>query len=396
MEHIIHSLESIGRVSGIEFAMLREDQLTPIFGMGKGNPIMTSQQLRNRLLAKSKEQDTPLIALDSHGVAFGCVQLQETAFLFGPMPIRSMSRLEVHAYCVHYDIDTRHERLLRSFTADQIISVTKLAAGLITGKDYSDEELVRSNGLQRISDEEMRQERILQSMREEEREIYHHTFAEELEILNCVKEGKTEEVRKKSMATDRKMGRLSRDELTHWKYAAVVAITLCARMAMQAGVSPATAYHFSDYFIQKLDECNSIAAVVSLRNKAVCELTEQVNQKSQNRVEGYVDQCIDYIAKHYRKKIYLEDLADGLGLSANYISKLFAKQTGARLQDYIVQYRVKRAAELLCSSNMSITEIGIYVGFPSQSYFGRVFKKYMDTTPLKYREEHKLREYSGN
>lgn len=343
-ERIIHSLESIGRVSGIEFAVVQEDHLTPIFGMGKGNPIVTSLQLRNRILTKSRAQDPPLIALDPHGVAFGCVRTQEAAFLFGPMPIKSMNRMEVHAYCVYYDVDARHERLLRSFTADQIISVTRLAAGIITGKDYSDEELVSGNGLQHISDEEIRYERVLQHLREEEREIYHHTFAEELEILSCVKEGKAEEVRKKSMATDRKMGRLSRNELTHWKYAAIVAITLCARMAMQSGVTPATAYHISDYFIQKLDDCNSVAAVVSLRNKAVCDLTEQVNQKSQNRVEGYVDQCIDYIAKHYREKIYLENLAEGLGLSANYISKLFARETGTRLQDDMASSKASNAS----------------------------------------------------
>lgn len=45
-------------------------------------------------------------------------------------------------------------------------------------------------------------------------------------------------------------------------------------------------------------------------------------------MDGYVDQCIDYIVKHYRDKIYLDELASALGLSGNYLSKLFAKETG--------------------------------------------------------------------
>jgi len=50
-------------------------------------------------------------------------------------------------------------------------------------------------------------------------------------------------------------------------------------------------------------------------------------------MDGYVDQCIDYIVKHYRDKIYLDELAGALGLSGNYLSKLFAKETGVKLHE---------------------------------------------------------------
>ena len=59
-----------------------------------------------------------------------------------------------------------------------------------------------------------------------------------------------------------------------------------------------------------------------------------------------------------------------------------------RLQEYIARFRVERAANLLKYSNESIAGIGDYVGFPSQSYFGNTFKKYMGMSPGQYREKY--------
>lgn len=244
------------------------------------------------------------------------------------------------------------------------------------------------------NDEQLHHDLILHNRPNEEQEMHHHSYAEELSILNSVKEGRAEDALAQSLETDACLGTLSGDELTHWKYAAVAAITLCTRAAIQGGVFPASAYHHSDYFIQKLDDCADIASVLAVRNRAICALADQVNQKTSTKADGYIDKCVDYIVKHYREKIYLEELAASLGLSANYLSKLFFKETGIHFQDYIVRHRVDRSTGLLSHSNMSITDIATYVGFPSQSYFGRVFKKTIGITPRQYRETHRLREFT--
>ena len=65
-----------------------------------------------------------------------------------------------------------------------------------------------------------------------------------------------------------------------------------------------------------------------------------------------------------------------------------------RLQDYIVQVRVERAANLLAYSEEPIAAIGDYVNFPTQSYFGKVFKKYKGMTPREYRNKQKPKEFA--
>lgn len=59
-----------------------------------------------------------------------------------------------------------------------------------------------------------------------------------------------------------------------------------------------------------------------------------------------------------------------------------------------IMFRVERAANLLVYSEESISYIAEYVRFPSQSYMGRVFKKYMGMTPQKYRDKYKPREFA--
>ena len=393
MANIIFALECLGRASGVGLAVMREGDITPIFAVDESNPILTSWQLCQKLQKMSTEQKEPIVYQGFSGILFGCIRDTADFYLIGPFPYRELSRTELNEYSQLYHITDENVKLPRCFTMSQITAMVALAANIITGKRYSDDEILGINGLQIEDDETLLHDRIHHYILDEEREMYHHTHADELAILQCVKDGKVSEVQKRSLAADHTLGKLSRDELTHWKYAAVVAITLCARAAMDGGVSPATAYHFSDFYIRRLDDYEDIPNVIALRNKAVGELTDQVNQKKKIQVDGYVDQCMDYVSKHYREKIMLADIANGVGLSENYLSKLFAKATGMRLQDYIAKHRVNRSAGLLSHTEMSITDIAIYVGFPSQSYFGRVFKKYMGITPLKYRETHRRREF---
>ena len=123
-------------------------------------------------------------------------------------------------------------------------------------------------------------------------------------------------------------------------------------------------------------------------------ITLEVKQNLEKKhISSYVEQCKDYVAKHYREKIYLDEIAEILGVSSSYLSRLFRKETGTCLQDYITEFRVERAANLLIYSKEPLPRIAEYVNFPSQSYFGKIFKKYKQMTPGKYRELHKPREF---
>ncbi len=159
---------------------------------------------------------------------------------------------------------------------------------------------------------------------------------------------------------------------------------------------PAAAYRLSGFYINKITACKEITQILIYRNHAVEELAKRVREKKEKRhTSSYTEQCRDYVYRHYREKIYLDDIADKLGISSSYLSRLFKRETGSSLQDFISNVRVEKAANLLIYSDETLSGIAEYVNFPTQSYFGKIFKQKMQMSPKLYRELHKPVEFYG-
>ena len=98
---------------------------------------------------------------------------------------------------------------------------------------------------------------------------------------------------------------------------------------------------------------------------------------------------INYIDEHYREKIYIEELSAMINVSPDYFTKMFKESIGKTPIDYINGMRVNSAMELLCTTEMPMTEIADSIGFCNPNYFHKIFKQYMLTSPLAYRKSSK-------
>ena len=95
---------------------------------------------------------------------------------------------------------------------------------------------------------------------------------------------------------------------------------------------------------------------------------------------------MDYVKSHYCDNISLEDVANEVHLNRTYISALFKKETGEKFYDYILNYRLKKAAELLTTTNQSVQQVSMSVGISDGAYFSKRFKQQYGRTPLEYRK----------
>src|SRR5690606_40213174 len=77
----------------------------------------------------------------------------------------------------------------------------------------------------------------------------------------------------------------------------------------------------------------------------------------------------------------IEELADLAGVTPNYISVIFKEVVGYTPIQYLHQLRINTAINLLKNTSMTIHEIAEYLGYYDQSYFNRMFKKWMGTNP---------------
>ncbi len=94
---------------------------------------------------------------------------------------------------------------------------------------------------------------------------------------------------------------------------------------------------------------------------------------------------IRYMQTHYNT-ITIQRLADEFSYSPNYIGKLIKKQTGSTFIAILQDIRLKKACDMLQSTNMQINHIGILVGYDSIEFFNRIFKREYGMTPTEYRQ----------
>jgi len=103
------------------------------------------------------------------------------------------------------------------------------------------------------------------------------------------------------------------------------------------------------------------------------------------RHERYIGQVLDYIGKHYREDLRIEDLAAQCGLSESHFRRAFEESTHMRPVEYLNMVRVDRACQLLVSEDLAMSDVGYRVGFQTASSFNRNFKRLTGSTPLQWR-----------
>ena len=103
--------------------------------------------------------------------------------------------------------------------------------------------------------------------------------------------------------------------------------------------------------------------------------------------QNYVLEKIDrYLEENYNKEISLDTVAAVVNLSASYLSFVFKENSGLNFVDYVNQFRLRKAKELLENTSYNISQIAELVGYSSANSFSKVFKKYNGISPAQYRK----------
>lgn len=108
----------------------------------------------------------------------------------------------------------------------------------------------------------------------------------------------------------------------------------------------------------------------------------------------YIHEALMYIEHNYMYDLSIEEIARNAGLDRTYFSKLFKKTVGSSPQQFLISYRMAKAAEMLKLTEKSIKDIGEMVGYPNQLHFSRAFKNIYGTAPMAWRKQNRIRPIS--
>ena len=147
---------------------------------------------------------------------------------------------------------------------------------------------------------------------------------------------------------------------------------------------------------------NSLRAITNLRNDnrllaqarlnllltiIYCDIERHssslVEQESAKR-QCLIRQAKSYMNANFSKNISLDDVADYLKVSKFYISRVFKSETNLSLFEYLNDYRMRIALQLLQEGRLYISEIAEQTGFSDRKYFSKVFRKFYGEAPTKY------------
>jgi len=110
-----------------------------------------------------------------------------------------------------------------------------------------------------------------------------------------------------------------------------------------------------------------------------CKLIDAIMAMKISRPE--IEVLKKYIAEHMEENISLEEAARVCGISRTYFSSLFKKETGEHFSDYLNRVKMEKARELILLKNMRSSEAAYHVGIVDESYFSKLFRKYLGVNP---------------
>ena len=102
-----------------------------------------------------------------------------------------------------------------------------------------------------------------------------------------------------------------------------------------------------------------------------------------------VASAIDYIRRNLDRDISRAEIAEAIFLNPEYLSRLFKKETGVALGEFIVREKIEQAKCMLAETDIPVSLVALKTGYSNFSYFSQVFKRHTGLSPLEYRQQNR-------
>lgn len=133
-----------------------------------------------------------------------------------------------------------------------------------------------------------------------------------------------------------------------------------------------------------IEQTSDVDELIYVFETCVSNITKNMKQVNLTNISKHIQMAIDYINENYRKKLSLEDIAQYINLSVVHTSRLFKKETGKTVLDYISEVKLTKAKQMLDTGKYKVYEVADELGFNNAHYFSTLFKKFTGSTPSEY------------
>ena len=147
---------------------------------------------------------------------------------------------------------------------------------------------------------------------------------------------------------------------------------------------------YSGIIIYSLGSYESINDIKAAFSDILYQVRDIILQIQDGKQQNLLNKIKNIVQENYGSRDFsINTVADKVGMSASYISRLFKRGTGTTFVEYVLHVRMNAACTLLEENNLTIDQIAATVGFSETPYFYKVFKRVNGCTPSVYRSSHK-------
>lgn len=118
----------------------------------------------------------------------------------------------------------------------------------------------------------------------------------------------------------------------------------------------------------------------------------QLILENQSASSNEINMILNYIEMHYQEGISLEEVAEFIHLSPNYVSRLFKKEVQTTFVNYVTDRKIEHAKYLLKNTSLPVVNIAMDLSFQEHTYFSKVFKRLVGQSPTEYRNQYGRKE----
>ncbi len=106
---------------------------------------------------------------------------------------------------------------------------------------------------------------------------------------------------------------------------------------------------------------------------------------SESLKDGYIKKAVRFIRHNFAFDIKISDIANHVGIDRTYLYKLFVRETGLSPKEYLTDYRLKKAKQMLSETDMSVSQVAASCGYPELPPFSRTFKQKFGVAPSEFK-----------
>lgn len=389
-------MDYLKRITGVWIRKMDGDANVLLMSCGceeEKDPVAADKELFQRILEAVKESQPFGTYSEDENISYGVFKNKGCYFIFGPVAMSPVSPQKVVFYLSSHHV--KNERLMIPYmhSAGGFTDILAFAYGLISGEQSKKSQMAELADQRERARDNLEEEKLKRKFENREEKAIRYNYQLEREYIEYLEDGRYDEFFQKGFLSEFDIEGIGRNAKTVPKqneYLTVTSIGLAVRAAIRAGVDDIKAYDIGDIALCKLSMAKNPLEMNQIGIEGTAALNREIQKvKERRKYKSYAEQCRYYIEQHIFEKIRMQDIAEEIGVTPNYLSKQFSEETNMRISEYILREKIRVSCKFLKYTKDSVAVIAAKMNMASQSYYTMIFKRYTGISPVVYRNADK-------